>query len=219
MRRAAQFSMIITLVVALMAPIASAHNPNIWHALLSENGITSGSTTNGEITIVQNDSVVWHNIENTSSNITHRIVYDADGDGLYNGTLDWDSGLINSTCEDSEGNVSYETCRLTFIMKFNTTESVGTYHYQDIRSDGQIFNGTLIVEFDFHGQLDLDYCFGEECDTEPEVEKEAEPQSILFKLTGSNSTLDAMLLVMSVITGLLAVGLAIDIYRKKDSHS
>ncbi len=216
MGRIVHFSVFMTLVVVLMSPMASAHNPNIWHTLLSENGITSGSNTDSEITIVQNDSVVWHNIENESSNITHRIVYDADGDGNYNSSNDWDSGLINASCEDSEGNVSYENCRLTFIIKFNTTDSIGVYHYQDIRSDGQIFNGTIIVEQDFHGQLDLDYCFGDDCDP---VVAEPEGESVLSKLIGSNSTLDAMLLVMSVITGLLAILLAIDIYRKRDSHS
>ena len=120
MGRIVHFSVFMTLVVVLMSPMASAHNPNIWHTLLSENGITSGSNADSEVTIVQNDSVVWHNIENKSSNITHRIVYDADGDGNYNSSSDWDSGLINASCEDSEGNVSYENCRLTFIIKFNT---------------------------------------------------------------------------------------------------
>ena len=215
MGRIVHFSVFITLVVVLMAPMASAHNPNIWHTLLSENGITSGLSVDSEITIVQNDSVVWHNIENESLNITHRIVYDADGDGNYNSSSDWDSGLINSSCEDFDGNVSYENCKLTFIIKFNTTESIGVYHYQDIRSDGQIFNGTIIVEQDYHGQLDLEYCFGDDCNPVTETEG----QSVLSKLFGSNSTLDAMLLVMSLITGLLAIVLAIDIYRKRNTHS
>ena len=217
MGRVLQYSVLMCLVTVLITPLATAHNPNIWHALLSENGITSGSVTNGEITVVQNDSIVWHNIENSSLNITHRIVFDADGDGHYNSTKDWDSGLINSTCQDSEGNTSYENCRLTFIVRFNTTSSVGVYNYQDIRSDGQIFNGTIIVERDFHGQLDTDYCFGEDCDDK--VDTVLKEQSILSKLIGSDSTLDALLFVMSLITGLLAIILAIDIFRNKKTHS
>ena len=217
MGRVLQYSTLMGIIMILLTPIAVAHNPNIWHALLSENGITSGTANNGEIIIVQNDSVVWHNIENSSSNITHRIVFDADGDGNYNSTEDWDSGLINSNCTDSEGNLSYDGCRLAFIVKFNTSSSVGVYHYQDIRSDGQIFNGTIIVEADFHGELNMDYCFGDDCET---VEtKEVKEQSILSKLIGSDSTLDAMLFVMSLITGLLAIILAIDMFRKRGSHS
>ena len=73
------------------------------------------------------------------------------------------------------------------------------------------------MEQDFHGQLDLEYCFGDDCDSV--VESESEGQSVLSKLIGSNSTLDAMLLLMSIITGLLAIVLAIDIYRKRDTHS
>jgi hypothetical protein len=71
------------------------------------------------------------------------------------------------------------------------------------------------VEQDFHGKLDLEYCFGDDCNPITETEG----QSILSKLIGSSSTLDAMLLVMSLITGLLAIVLAIDIYRKKNTHS
>ena len=36
---------------------------------------------------------MWYNAD-SRENVTQRIVYDADGDGLYNGSEDWDSGEI-----------------------------------------------------------------------------------------------------------------------------
>ena len=62
------------------------HTASSFTVLVQENGFSQTSPE-----IIQNDSIVWHNIDN-DSNVTHRLVYDHDGDGLYNGTFDWDSG-------------------------------------------------------------------------------------------------------------------------------
>ena len=40
---------------------------------------------------------MWYNAD-SRENVTQRIVYDADGDGLYNGSEDWDSGEIYQDC-------------------------------------------------------------------------------------------------------------------------
>ena len=39
---------------------------------------------------------MWYNAD-SRENVTQRIVYDADGDGLYNGSEDWDSGEFTKT--------------------------------------------------------------------------------------------------------------------------
>ena len=40
--------------------------------------------------------------------IRHRLVYDHDGDGLYNGTFDWDSGELHAYCETDENNTKID---------------------------------------------------------------------------------------------------------------
>ena len=76
--------------------------------------------------------------------MTHRIVYDYDGDGLYNGTFDWDSGELSYDCERDENNTKLdENCTINFIVTMDMNWTVGNYTYQDIRSDGSMVNATI----------------------------------------------------------------------------
>ena len=78
----------MTILFALIASpfivSTQAHTAESFTILIKEDGFSHSDQQ-----IIQNDSVIWYNIDN-SSNLTHRLVYDHDGDGLYNGTFDWD---------------------------------------------------------------------------------------------------------------------------------
>jgi plastocyanin len=116
--------------------------------VIKESGLTPSSSQ-----IAYNDSVIWHNTD-SRENITHRIVFDFDGDGLFNGSDDWDSGELlsecNSTTDNSTENNSQPDCNITFLVWFNGTWGIGEYAYQDMLSDGTVLNGTVIVTEDVH---------------------------------------------------------------------
>ena len=80
----------LTVLLAFIAGPAivsvQAHTASSFTVLIQEDGFSQDNPL-----IIQNDSVIWYNVDNQSS-LTHRIVYDYDGDGSYNGTFDWDSG-------------------------------------------------------------------------------------------------------------------------------
>ena len=149
----------VLLLATLLALIASpyvistqAHTAESFTILIEENGFSHSNQP-----ITQNDSVIWYNIDD-GSNLTHRLVYDHDGDGLYNGTFDWDSGELYAECEKDENNTKLdENCTINFIVTLDMNWSVGNYSYQDIRSDGSIVNATieLVADTGMHTEANL----------------------------------------------------------------
>ena len=84
-----RFSLLMCLVLLsslVGAGTVQAHSADTFTVVIKQSGLTPSSSQ-----ITYNDSVVWHNVDGRE-NITHRIVFDFDGDGFYNGTDDWDSG-------------------------------------------------------------------------------------------------------------------------------
>mgnify|MGYP001189458221 FL=1 len=133
-------------ITAFLPATTVAHDAGTFTVLIKSDQITPNQPE-----IVFNDSVWWYNVDDTE-NITHRIVYDSDGDGLYNGTLDWDSGNLSYECEKDEyGNLTNPDCKITYEIPFNGSWGAGTYNYQDILSNGVVNNGTIIVLPDYHG--------------------------------------------------------------------
>jgi hypothetical protein len=146
----------MTILFALIASpcivSTQAHTAESFTILIKEDGFSHSDQQ-----IIQNDSVIWYNIDN-SSNLTHRLVYDHDGDGLYNGTFDWDSGELSDDCERDENNTKLdENCTINFIVTLDMNWTVGNYSYQDIRSDGSVVNATieLIADTGMHTEANL----------------------------------------------------------------
>ena len=141
----AWFAAILIAFTGFLPTAAVAHDAGTFTILAKANQLTPNTPQ-----LVFNDSVWWYNVDSTE-NVTHRIVYDDDGDGLYNGTLDWDSGNLSSECEkDEHGNQTDPDCRVTYEIPFNGTWGPGTYNYQDMLSNGTVNNGTIIVHPDWH---------------------------------------------------------------------
>ena len=83
----------LILVSMILLPLnVQAHSADTFTVVVKDTGLTPNSSQ-----IMYNDSVIWHNVD-SSENITHRIVFDGDGDGLYNGSNDWDSGELYPEC-------------------------------------------------------------------------------------------------------------------------
>ena len=124
--------------VATMPGLSSAHTASAFTVLVKENGFSQSAPE-----IFHNDSILWYNTDN-ASNLTHRLVHDHDGDGFYNGTLDWDSGELHAYCETDENNSKVDaTCKTSFFIEFNINWTEGDYDYQDLRSDGMVANATI----------------------------------------------------------------------------
>ena len=183
-----------------MVSSVQGHTASAFTVLIKENELSPNGPD-----IIQNDSIIWFNIDN-SSNLTHRVVYDHDGDGLYNGTFDWDSGELHAYCERDENNSKIDSnCSDTFMVIFDLNWSVGNYTYQNIRSDNVSFNGTIQLSADTADHMEPDLPaigsqFGinnGEDDNQENVESNDE------------MTPEKMLLYVGLFTGITSVGLLI----------
>jgi len=148
MRRLSVLFGVLFLSLMTVTSAVQAHSADTFTVVIKESGLTPSSSQ-----ITYNDSVVWHNTDGRE-NITHRIVFDYDGDGLFNGTDDWDSGELVAECDTNTTNTTEngteDACHITFLVWFNGTWGVGEYNYQDILSDGTVLNGTVVVIEDVH---------------------------------------------------------------------
>ena len=191
------------LVLPLFAGPVGSHDASALTVNIKESNIEPNTAN-----ILLGDSVYWINLD-SRENVTHRIVHDSDGDGLYNGSNDWDSGILlgwtsNGTCIDDTGNKT-PGCAVTFELYFNDTSDIGTYEYVNL----VYLNETLIedrtftvtVKADIHLEAINTYCFGTDCedDNEPLISIE----------TSSENEKPYWLLYVSGITGSLALLLAI----------
>ena len=129
---------VILLSLILVPGIAQAHSASTFNVIIKQNDLQPGTTQ-----IEYNDTIMWYNAD-SRENVTQRIVFDADGDGLYNGSEDWDSGEIYQECMPPSNNSS-SGCKESFTVWFNGTWGVGDYNYQAISSDGDVQNGTITV--------------------------------------------------------------------------
>ena len=148
MKRHTAFLCLVVVSSLLATSAVQAHSADTFTVVIKQSGLTPSTSQ-----ITYNDSVVWHNTDGRE-NITHRIVLDFDGDGLFNGTDDWDSGELAPECNNTENDnsteASEEECNITFLVWFNGTWGVGEYNYQDMLSDGTALNGTIVVVEDVH---------------------------------------------------------------------
>ncbi len=189
-----------------------AHSADTFTVVVKDTGLTPNSSQ-----IMYNDSVIWHNVD-TTEDITHRIVFDGDGDGLYNGSNDWDSGELYPECgsnNQTNGTTSNETsdCNVTFLVWFNGTFGVGEYQYQDILSNGTILNGTVIVMEDVHpaeAPPPIGSTFGVFDDDDDSAETESQSEPIDGK---------QVILMIGVGSGFSAVVLIFVLLRKPNSES
>ena len=129
---------IVLIALVLVPGYAHAHSASTFNVIIKHNDLQPMSTQ-----IEYNDSIMWYSAD-SREDVTQRIVFDADGDGLYNGSEDWDSGEISRDCPPPSNNSSSD-CQESFMVWFNGTWGVGEYNYQSISSNGDVQNGTIVV--------------------------------------------------------------------------
>ena len=137
----------LALALALLAPPAAADGDAPFTVIIRASGPVPGNAS-----IEENISILWINTDDTE-NVTHRILLDADGDGVFNGSADIISGELQAECEkDENGTLLDEECSVTFELKFNGTLTNGTFAYQDRLSSGTTHYGNITVEAHGHGE-------------------------------------------------------------------
>lgn len=138
------------IVSCMFMPSATAHEPNTFTMIIGEEEVVPSNVT-GQV-LFTNDTVWFRNVDNRE-NITHQIRLDIDGDGLFNGTEDINSGELYSSCElDENGTKINQECEVIYKVLFNESTGLisGIFHYEDISSDGVVFTGRLVVNKDEH---------------------------------------------------------------------
>ena len=146
----------ILICFQVIFPTATAHTGGIFTIIVSENGVVPGN-----VQMLVNDTARWINVDDRD-NVTHRIYVDANSDGIYNGSEDWDSGNLTHQCEHINGTKVDENCNAYFDIPFNETylnmsyfNVTGTYAFLDLvyneTSDStEIVYGNVTVNPDYH---------------------------------------------------------------------
>lgn len=188
-------TLVMVLISLIMLPtLAQAHSASTFNVIIKQNDLQPGATQ-----IEYNDSIMWYNAD-SRDNITHRIVFDADGDGLYNGSADWDSGEIERDCNYADNNTTSD-CQESFLVWFNGTWGVGEYNYQSIASNGEILNGTIVVieHIEEDTGPSIGATFGSFDDDETADEKTADEddkRQLLLLIAGSSAIGSLLLIVL-----------------------
>ena len=194
---------IISTVIALLFcfqmifPVATAHTGGIFTIIVSENGVVPG-----DVQMLVNDTARWINVDDTE-NITHRILVDANSDGIYNGENDWDSGNLTDSCEHINGTKIDENCNAYFDVVFNETslnmsyyDIVGTYAFIDIVSSGEKVYGNVTVNPDAHLTAGF-----QDTSTIDEKEDEKEEKPAFLLIIAALSGIGAIILGGMIIFG------------------
>ena len=146
----------LILCIQIMFPLASAHTGEMFTLIVREDSIEPG---NPQTRV--NDTVRWINVDDRK-NVTHRILVDANSDGIYNGEDDWDSGNLTNSCEHVNGTKIDENCNADFDIIFNETvmnmsyyNIVGKYAFVDLvfnetSGNTEKLYGNVTVNPDYH---------------------------------------------------------------------
>ena len=190
-------TLVMVLISLIMLPtLAQAHSASTFNVIIKQNDLQPGATQ-----IEYNDSIMWYNAD-SRDNITHRIVFDADGDGLYNGSADWDSGEIERDCNYADNNTTSD-CQESFLVWFNGTWGVGEYNYQSIASNGEILNGTIVViehiEEDTGPSIGATFGSFDDDETADEKTTDKDDKRQLLLLIAGSSAIGSLLLIVLLL--------------------
>ena len=99
------------LLASFLSPIVSAHEPKEYTILLTKGGTTPQSIPDD--VLVQTDFLFFINVDDREG-VSHRIQFDADDDGLFNGSDDFSSNWLSGSCDlDENGSKVDDSCMVT----------------------------------------------------------------------------------------------------------
>lgn len=91
--------MILVLLTAIMAPSAIAHETKEFTILLTDQGMTPASVPDD--VLVETDFLFFVDVDDREG-VSHRIQFDVDGDGVFDGPDDISTAWLTSSCELDE---------------------------------------------------------------------------------------------------------------------
>jgi|TARA_B110000881_G_scaffold171163_1_gene154878 hypothetical protein len=128
-----------------MVPNVSAHTGGTFTIIVSKNGVQPSN-----VQMLVNDTARWINVDDTE-NVTHRILVDANSDGIFDGDEDWNSENLTDSCDHVNGTKVDGNCNAYFEIVFNETslnmsyeDIVGKYAFKDLVFNGNSGNTTTI---------------------------------------------------------------------------
>ena len=99
------------LLASFLSPGVYAHEPKEYTILLTQDGTTPQSIP--EDVLVQTDFLFFMNVDDRQG-VSHRIQFDADGDGIFNGSDDFSTNWLSGSCDlDENGSKVDESCMVT----------------------------------------------------------------------------------------------------------
>lgn len=143
------------LLASLLSPVVPAHEPKEYTILLTQEGTTP--QTIPDDVLVQTDFLFFMNVDERGG-VSHRIQFDADGDGLFNGSDDFSTNWLSGSCDlDENGSKVDESCMVTEAILLGPENGLlpGTIQLQhQIMRNSSISEGNLSVTFreDLHNQ-------------------------------------------------------------------
>ena len=100
--------MILVLLTAIMAPSAIAHETKEFTILLTDQGMTPASVPDD--VLVETDFLFFVDVDDREG-VSHRIQFDVDGDGVFDGPDDLSTAWLTSSCElDGNGSKMNPDC-------------------------------------------------------------------------------------------------------------
>jgi hypothetical protein len=100
--------MLLVLLSATMAPLAIAHETKEFTILLTDQGMTPASVPDD--VLVETDFLFFMDVDDREG-VSHRIQFDVDGDGVFDGSDDLSTAWLTSSCElDENGSKMNPDC-------------------------------------------------------------------------------------------------------------
>ena len=143
------------LLASFLSPLVSSHEPKEYTILLTREGTTPQNIPDD--VLVQTDFLFFMNVDGRGE-VSHRIQFDADGDGLFNGSDDFSTNWLSSSCDlDENGSKVDESCMVTEAILLGPENGLlpGTIQLQhQIMSNSSISEENFSVTFreDVHNQ-------------------------------------------------------------------
>jgi len=104
--RKTQFVIILVLLSVIGVPSGSAHEPKEYTILLTEQGMTPPSVPDD--VLVETDYLFFMDVD-VREGVSHRILLDLDGDGVFDGPDDISTAWLTGSCELDENGSKVES--------------------------------------------------------------------------------------------------------------
>jgi hypothetical protein len=176
--------LVIGVFFILLSPsITSAHDQKEYNILITEDGLTPASINPG--ILVETDTLFFRNVDDRQD-VQHRILVDADGDGVFEGMDDFSTEWISSSCELNEtGQKVDDSCNQHALILLDPSNrllpgNISMIH--QIKENNETFDINFYVNFaqDIHVNNDNAPTGNEDLEEVQKSSKEQLLEAVIF---------------------------------------